>query len=73
MYKFKNKNKNYINIITFFIILLIFLILFITFKNYKKKNIIQENYLTYFLPYYNSNLDNLSNFYLKNDNNKNYI
>lgn len=75
MYKFKNKNKNKYstNIIIFFIILLIFLILFIAFKKYKKKNIIQEHYLTYFLPYYNPNLDLLSNFYLENDDNKNYV
>ena len=39
------------------------------------KNIIvqKEHYLTFYLPFYNKNLTNITNFYLDNDNNKNYV
>ena len=68
--KINKINKNFISNIL--IIILIFFIVFILFKIYNK-NKIQENYLTYYLPFYNPNLDQLSNFYLENDDNKNYV
>jgi len=60
-------------IIIFLLIFIISLTLYIINKNIQNKNTIKEDYLTYYLPFYNPNLDLLSNFYLNNDNNKNYV
>ena len=37
------------------------------------KNVINEHFLTYFLPYYDPKLNTLSNFYKKKENNLNYF
>lgn len=52
--------------------LIIIIILYILNKYFFKKNI-NENYLTYFLPYYNSDTNKLGTFYKDNDNLKNYF
>jgi len=56
------------------IIILIFIIIifYLSNKIIFKKNV-QENYLTFFLPFYNKESDNLSNFYNNNENNLNYF
>jgi TRAP-type uncharacterized transport system substrate-binding protein len=56
--------------ILFLIVILI--ILFYVSNKFLKRNI-KEGYLTYFLPFYNEEAYNLSNFYLENNNNKNYF
>jgi len=53
--------------------LLVILIIFFYILNRFLKKQIKENYLTYFLPFYNQDTYDLSNFYLNNDNNKNYF
>jgi hypothetical protein len=67
-----NTKSNIINF-TLLIIFIFSLVLYIINKSIKKNNQIKEDYVTYFLPFYNPNLDLLSNFYLNNDNNKNYV
>ena len=52
--------------------LIIIIILYIFNKYFLKKNI-NENYLTYFLPYYNHDNNRLGTFYKDNDNSKNYF
>ena len=60
--------------IKLFIIILFLIIIFFILDKYILKKNIQENYLTYFLPYYNQeNINDLANFYKNNDNNKNYF
>ena len=57
-------------------IIFIFVLIFIIFSIINKYFINKyqkEHYLTYFLPYYQPNLTELSNFYKNNDNNKNYV
>jgi|SaaInlStandDraft_6_1057023.scaffolds.fasta_scaffold05962_2 hypothetical protein len=58
------------NILLFLIIFLIILIIFIFLNKYL---IIQENYHTYFLPFYNVESNLLRKFYIDNDYNKNYF
>ena len=64
------KNLNMIYIFLIFIIL--FYIFYTSNKHIFKKNI-QENYLTYFLPYYDTKQSALASFYINNDNNKNFV
>ncbi len=58
------------NILLFLIIFLIILTIFIFLNKYLT---IQENYHTYFLPFYNIESNLLRNFYIDNDYNKNYF
>ena len=53
-------------------LIVVFIIFFYILNKFLKKEI-KENYLTYFLPFYNQESYDLSNFYLNNDNNKNYF
>lgn len=53
-------------------LIVIFIILFYILNKFLKKEV-KENYLTYFLPFYDKESYDLSNFYLNNDNNKNYF
>jgi hypothetical protein len=53
--------------------ILLFLIILIIFIFFNKYLIIQENYYTYFLPFYNVESNLLRNFYIDNDYNKNYF
>jgi hypothetical protein len=50
----------------------IIIIFYLSNKIIFKKNV-QENYLTFFLPFYSKESDNLSNFYNNNENNLNYF
>lgn len=54
-------------------VIIILIIIFYITNYYILKKQIKENYLTYFLPYYDQNINPLSNFYKDNDNNKNYF
>ena len=54
-------------------ILILFLLIFIFFNINKYIFQKKEHYLTYFLPYYEKDLSLIANFYLDNDNNKNFI
>ncbi len=55
------------------ILLIIIFILFYSINNFiGKKNII-ENYITFFLPYYDNNLKELTKMYNNNDDKKNYF
>ncbi len=53
-------------------IIFITLIFYLSNKTIFKKNI-KENYLTYFLPFYDKNTSSLANFYNNNENNLNYF
>jgi len=57
------------HIIIFIFIIIIF---YLSNKIIFKKNV-QENFLTYFLPFYSKESDNLANFYNNNENNLNYF
>ena len=67
------KNLNMFNIINIFLIFIILFYIFYTSNKYVFKKNIQENYLTYFLPYYNTKQSALASFYINNDNNKNFV
>ena len=56
----------------FLLIIIIIVIFYILNKCIFKKNI-QENYLTYFAPFYDDNINALSTFYDKKENNLNYF
>jgi len=56
-----------------FLLIIIIFIIFYILNKYYIKNEIKENYLTYFLPFYDDSLNKLTNFYINNDNNKNYF
>jgi TRAP-type uncharacterized transport system substrate-binding protein len=49
------------------------IIIFYLVNKYFLKEDVQENYLTFFLPYYNNKLNKLYNFYTDNDYNKNFF
>lgn len=53
--------------------MLIIILFYIINKFFLKKKELNEHYLTWFLPYYNPDLNNLSNFYNDNYNNLNYF
>ena len=72
MLKILNK-LNMFNMINIFLIFIILLYIFYTSNKYIFKKNIQENYLTYFLPYYNTKQSALASFYINNDNNKNFV
>ena len=58
------------------VLFLVFLIIFyLVNKSLKKylKNDVKEHYLTFFLPFYDANTNELTNFYANNDDNKNYV
>lgn len=60
--------------IKLFIIIIFLIVIFFILDKYILKKNIQENYLTYFLPYYNKeDVNDLANFYKNNDNNKNFF
>jgi len=55
-------------------ILFLIIIFFIIFYIVNNKILVnKEHYLTFYLPFYNPNLNNITNFYLNDDNNKNYL
>jgi len=55
------------------LIILIIIILFYIINNYLLNFEKREHFLTYYLPFYDKELNSLSNFYESNDNNKNYL
>ena len=55
------------------IIIIMLIIIFYLFNKYFLKKDIQENYLTFFLPYYNNKSNKIYNFYADNDYNKNFF
>ena len=55
------------------LIILIIIILFYIVNNYLLKIERKEHFLTFYLPFYDQELNSLSNFYESNDNNKNYF
>jgi TRAP-type uncharacterized transport system substrate-binding protein len=55
-----------------FILIFIIFIFYYSNKTIFKKNI-KENYLTYFLPFYNKEISSLTNFYNNDENNLNYF
>ena len=55
------------------IVFLSIIILFYIINNFILKKNINEHYLTYFLPFYNRNSDDLANFYNNDENNLNYF
>jgi hypothetical protein len=56
-----------------FLIFILIIIIFYIINKFILKKIIKENYLTYFLPYYDSKNTDLANFYNNNENNLNYF
>lgn len=56
-----------------FLLIIILLIIFYILNKFVFKNEIQENYLTYFLPFYDDKINDLTDFYINDDNNKNYF
>ena len=57
-------------------IIIIYIIVFIIFyftNKYLLNKKINEHYLTYYLPFYDTKVTALSNFYNNNENNLNYI
>jgi TRAP-type uncharacterized transport system substrate-binding protein len=66
--------SNYKLIFIIIIILIIFYSINKLIKKYKNdKKEIKEHYLTYFLPYYNTNIKEIAKFYDNNDNKKNFF
>jgi TRAP-type uncharacterized transport system substrate-binding protein len=62
----------HIKIIHILIIILILLIVFSIINSHLKKDI-KEHYLTYFLPFYDNKITELTNFYNNDENNLNYF
>ena len=57
----------------FLILIIILIIIFYILNKYFFKKRVQEHYLTYFLPFYDNQLPELSNFYKDKDYNLNYF
>jgi hypothetical protein len=55
----------------FILLFLIFFILFFIINKNMNKNILKEHYLTYFLPFYDDNINQLTNFYANDEYNNN--
>jgi TRAP-type uncharacterized transport system substrate-binding protein len=56
-----------------FLILILIIIIFYILNKFFFKKTIKENYLTYFLPFYDDKTNDLAQFYINNDNNLNYF
>jgi TRAP-type uncharacterized transport system substrate-binding protein len=54
-------------------LIILIIIIFYILNNFILKKYIKENYLTYFLPYYDTSKNSLTNFYKNNENNANYF
>lgn len=61
----------------FFCLILIIIIFYLLDKAIKNKiydkNQVKENFLTYFLPFYDTNITSLTNFYANNENKENFF
>ena len=55
------------------IFIIIILIIFYILNRYILNKDVKEHYLTYYLPFYDTDANDLANFYLNDDNNKNYL
>lgn len=67
------KTNKYFYFHYFIYILLIISIIFYLLNKYTFKKKIHEHYLTYFLPFYKKEANDLANFYKNNENNLNYF
>ena len=64
--------KKYFNIVNIIILLLLIFFIVLVYNKIKRGEV-KEHYLTYFLPYYQDDIQDLGIMYENNDTNKNYF